>query len=185
MLQIYYTGSDAAGTTQGESNKSLGGYISSTPIPNNYIGNLFPTISQLSQQEKREEIRVIAIQNDSGADFTSYDVYVQLVDSDNVAAEWEMGFQTPVLDDCGDLVVEAVPNANASPVNVTMQEIVGGNNKLILPNVADQSYVALYIKRTTLAVVVDEEADIALCDAYDEGTVPPTEEAIDLVLSYL
>ena len=182
MLVLVYTGADKAFEAQGESNRSLGGYISNTPIPNNYIGNLFPTISQLSQQEKREETRVIAIQNNSGAAFTSFDVYVQLVDP---AATWQMGFQTPVLDDCGDLVIEAVPNAYASPVNVTMQDIVGGNNKLILPNILDQSYVALYIKRTVAKVVVDDEADQALCDAYDEGDEIVTEEAIDLVFQYL
>lgn len=184
MLNILYTGADAALAGQGESNKSLGGYISNTPIPNNFIGNLFPTISQLSQQEAREEVRVIAVQNNSGAAFTSFEIYIDLGDEETNEAEWEIGMQAAYLDDCGDLIVETIPNPYASPINVTMQDAVGYNNKLTLPNLEDQAYVGIFIQRKIPKVVIDEEADEALADAYDEGTATITEESISLVLSY-
>lgn len=184
MLNILYTGADKALSSQGESNRSLGGYISNTPIPNSFIGNLFPTISQLSQQEAREEVRVIAIQNNSGAAFTSFELYIDLTDEDNNVAEWEIGMQLAYLDDCGDLMVETIPNPYSSPINVSMQDGVGYNNKLTLPNLEDQAYVGIFIQRKIPKVIVDEEADEALADAYDEGTTAITEESMSLVFSY-
>jgi hypothetical protein len=183
MINITYTGADKALAVQGESNKSLGGYISATQVPNNFIGNLFPTISQLSQQESREDVRVIAVQNTSGSAFTSFELYINEGEKESIA-KWEIGSQLAVIDDCGDLVVESIPNAYATPINVVMQAGVGYNNRITLPNLADNAYVGIYIKRLTPSQVVDEEADIALADAYDEGTVLDTEEIISLEFSY-
>lgn len=184
MLNIYYTGADKSGEVQAEASRSLGGLISSSAVPNDFLGNIFPTISQLSQQETRKETRVIAVQNNTGSTFTSFTVYINCIDPEDSAAEWELGYMVAALDDCADLRVEELPNPYSSPLNVTMETGTGPNNKVTLANLADKQYLGLYIKRKITAVVVDEEADEQMADDYDDGVTSKTEEEIDLVFSW-
>lgn len=178
-LKIFYTGANDAGAVQQEPKYSLGGFISSSAIPNNYLGNLFTSISQLSEQEAAEETKVIAVQNNSGADFTAFSVYIDAEECEDLQTTWEIGYQVPTVDpDCGDLVLEELPNSGATPLNVTMQNGLGVNNKLVLPNITDQNYVGIYIKRT---IKKNTLTDQEIIDNYKSGTVPETEEKIGLV----
>jgi hypothetical protein len=180
-LNIFYTGANVAGGEQAEPRYSLGGYISSSPVPNNYFGNLFTAISQLSEQNEVEETKAIAIQNNSGADFTAFQVYVNAEDCSDLQTLWDIGYQVPVLDDCGDLVSEELPNSGSTPLNVTMQNGLGVNNKLILPNIVDQNYVILYIRRT---IKVSSLTDDDIINNYEDNIVPEKEEKIGLVFSW-
>ena len=146
-LKIYYTGADKAGSEQKDPKNSLGGYISSSLVPNNFIGNLYAAISQLSEQELREDTKVIAIKNDTGADFTAFDVYIGTEDESKLQTEWQIGYMAAALDDCGDIYFEKLENAQSLPLNVTMQNGLGVNNKLTLPNMVNATFIALYIQR--------------------------------------
>lgn len=63
-MKLYYTGSDSFNGVQTDSKSSLGGFISSTPIPNQKIGNLFSDISYNNLIKKPIEIIGIALKNE-------------------------------------------------------------------------------------------------------------------------
>lgn len=182
-LKIYYTGSDNAGESQADPSASLGGFVSSSEVPNDFLGNLFPAISELSKSEQRSDVRVIAVQNNSGADFVSFQVYIDNSDltPEELETEWELGYASYTLDDCGDLISEELPNPQATPLNITMADGFGPNKAITLPNISDQSYVSIYIKRTVKNTVLD---DTTLEDNFEDSVMLPNNETMDLIFSW-
>lgn len=70
-FQLFYTGSELALTTQTHAPDSLGGFVSSSPIPNGSLGNLFDALSKYSQELGGSEVRAVALINTSNAAIAS------------------------------------------------------------------------------------------------------------------
>lgn len=62
-MRLLFTGADSYLAKQIDPVKSLGGHISSSIIPNGKMNNLFSDISYITQQDLREEIRAIVLEN--------------------------------------------------------------------------------------------------------------------------
>lgn len=182
-MDILYTGAATFLEKQEDPSISLGGYISSTSVPNDFLSNLFGEISKLSASQGKRVIRAIAFKNDTASTITSVKVYVAPED-DEPAASFKLGFQVPVLDECGDLVIEQLPNESSSPLNVDMVDATGPGKAIDLPDIEAGKYVGIYIQR-----ILDDDAvtftDQEVIDEYIAGTSPNTEEVIDLIFSWV
>ena len=182
-MNVLYTGAATFLEKQEDPSKSLGGFISATGVPNDFLSNLFGEISKLSASQGKRVTRVIAFKNDTASTITSVKVYVAPED-DEPAASFKLGFQVPVLDDCGDLVIEKVPNESSSPLNVDLADATGPGKAINLPDIAAGEYVGIYIQR-----ILDDDAvtftDQEVIDDYIAETTPNTEEAINLIFSWV
>lgn len=64
MIKLYYTGANQYGRIQNNPELSLGGFMSSTVVPNQTVGNLFSEVSEKSLREERVELKAIFIKNE-------------------------------------------------------------------------------------------------------------------------
>lgn len=63
---LYYSGAQTPNTPQPDYEKSLGGFVSSSPVPNGGINSIFSNISQLTLEEGAVETRAIFLKNTTG-----------------------------------------------------------------------------------------------------------------------
>lgn len=193
MIKILYTGAPAFLAPQLDSLKSLGGFISSSEVPNDFLNNVFGGLSQMTIQQNKAEIRVIALQNKTGAAISGVSVhFVYPVDDATPTpnktnlAEFLIGYKSPTANDCGDLSTEQIANIYASPYSVPLVSAEGLGNALSLPNLDIDQYVVLYIKRKIKPVTIDPEEEIEILEDIFDGEVEKiTQENIELVLTWV
>lgn len=113
---IYYSGSNQAEVEQKDKTKSLGGFKSSTKIPNGQIGNLFGSISNKTLQDKSREIKVFFFKNETGSVINDLTVYIE---EETEVANWSIGAQNP--NESG--AVEKIPNKDSKPYTVQLQPL--------------------------------------------------------------
>ena len=182
-MKIFYTGAAQPGDKQVEPLKSLGGYIANTQVPNNLLSNVFPSISQLAIQKKRIEIRVLAIQNDSGVMYTGLTVYVDC--PENPLSTYEIGFQVASLDSENCLTVEEVPSAQADPYTVELVKADGPGAKITLPDLDVGNYIGIYIKRYLTDLATTPKSSLQYETEFIDKTVAETDETIGLVFDWV
>ena len=74
-MKLYYSGANQPNTPQNDPKKSLGGYLSSTEVPNGRLNNIFNDISPVSKQFNYEEVKGVFIKNTTGAAVNNVTVY--------------------------------------------------------------------------------------------------------------
>jgi hypothetical protein len=189
-LILYYTGASKFNAIQQDSSKSLGGYISSTSIPNATIRNVFGDISAFTKTQNKPEFRAIAIKSSSAPTKTSlkaYFTYPQSGDplSDSNVCEYQIGYAPVTADECGDLLSEQLSSIYATPYTVMFQNAVGIDNALQLPNLDNGNYLAIYIKRTLKASFIDPLTTQQYVDIMNKVYFPETQENISLTFDWV
>ena len=74
-MRLFYTGASSFGAEQKDLNKSLGGWISSTPIPNGMKSNLFGSISSYTSDQLFREVIAIALKNVTTETVNDIEIY--------------------------------------------------------------------------------------------------------------
>jgi hypothetical protein len=74
-MKFYYSGADKLNGEQNSPLKSLGGYISSTPIPNGKVESVFSVLSNSMLNGETDETKVVFLKNDSGEDLKGVLIY--------------------------------------------------------------------------------------------------------------
>ncbi len=160
-MKLYYTGADKFNAVQKDPSKSLGGFISSTIIPNSYIGNIFSEADIKSIKQKEIEVKCIAVKNDSLATITAVKLEIVL-DADSIC-NYKIGFSEAGTDDCGGKFFEQVINSQALPYDVVFQDITS-EEILSLPDIEVDSYLGIWLIKS-----YKEQQDIS---TYPETKVP-------------
>lgn len=62
-MRFFYSGAKSLNSSQTDISKSLGGFISSTSLPNGRLNNLFQDVSLVSLQEESSETKAIFLKN--------------------------------------------------------------------------------------------------------------------------
>jgi hypothetical protein len=190
-LKLFYTGALKFDNPQQDTIRSLGGYISSSEVPNGWIGNLFGDMSKFTVQQGKAEIRVIAIKN-TGANKTGLKCW--FVYPDDGAAptpnltndcDFEIGFAIPSPDDCGDLMTEKIANIYAQPYTVTL---VPGKVSLItalaLGALDAGDYLCIFIRRKIKLTTQQPLSDADLLAIMNGTKVLPVVEDIGLTFAW-
>ena len=73
-MRLYYTNSETFLGNQSNPARSLGGYISSTPVPNNLKGSLFDNVSRLSREQRLTQVIALAVVLEGSEDTVSIEV---------------------------------------------------------------------------------------------------------------
>lgn len=144
-MKILYTNAQEPLGDQRDPLISLGGYVSSTPVPNDLAGNLFSDISEIASQEISRETKAIALLNNTGSEISSLSAWIEFDDISYV--DVEIAFAA-INQNGGAPFMERIANLKASPFSADFQE-ASENDKLILMDpIQDGEYVGLWIRRT-------------------------------------
>lgn len=176
-LSIYYTGATQHQGKQEIPSSSLGGFISSSLIPNDALNNLFSEISTLALEKKIRQTRVIAIKNISNSTLTGLKVY--LVHDEVTYTSYKVGFQIPDIDMCDDICSEKLSKGDSIPQRVILVEAEGNPNALALPDLGTQEYLFIFISRSITQDVPSYTSD-ELIDQQEE----PLEQTETTQLSF-
>lgn len=190
MVELYYTGATQFLADQTDPSLSLGGFISCTLVANDIVGNLFGSLSKSLISLNKFQTRVIAIRNNTGSDISGLNAYFNLpIDSEGNPenlAQYEIGYQQPQVDvECGDLKVENLSSQFALPfMNTFFQAANGVTQAISLPNLSNNAYLGIYVRRKPTETTVAGFDTDALQDIFDGDVVLNKEEQISLVFDW-
>lgn len=119
-MQLFLSGAEAFGAMQKDFEKSLGGYMSSTPLPNGKINALFTDIANraLYSDLPYEETVGIFLYNNSGSDKANVSltqIYQTLFNTDDNQADFEWAAVTAI----DNQRIEKISSKREIPFNAT------------------------------------------------------------------
>jgi len=188
-LSILYTNSDEALAEQNDPDKSLGGFISISPVPNDVARNLFGALSLFGQAKKFRETKIIALKNETGSILSGASLYYENA-STSPFFDIEMAVVIPALDECERLFFEKIPNMRALPLNATFINNLNLIGAISLPDIEDKGYVGIWIKKVLKSFVSDpNDVDYPFsCEKlntdFQAGTAPEHEELLSIKIDY-
>jgi hypothetical protein len=187
---LLYTGASMPNAPQINADKSLGGYVSSTGIPNGRLSNLFSLISKSDVLQNRSVIRMITLKNTTGGDVTNVVVYTNTTGG---KVKLKLAAVAPALDANNNPVFETVFDSNTLPYQATLDYHEGVDNAIQAGIIADGAVIGIWILReideskfpelnTTLtgkeladlleAAITEGEETVSLQIDYDIASVP-------------
>ena len=141
-MKLYYTTSKEANTAQREARLSLGGVISSTPVPISNFNNLFGDITQYTIQNNDEPNYIcLILKNETGGIATGVNVYFDTPEgsySDFKIASIQLV----------DGQVERVESPNVRPFSIEEFFEATPTNKALLGDIPIDSSLALWFERS-------------------------------------
>jgi hypothetical protein len=143
-MRLYYTGASKHLAIQGIPSKSLGGYISSSLVPNGVPGALFSNPTQNEIIKGGTKCVLIALRNITASDVTNVAVYYTLTDTELYTLE--IGLILPGVDSCSDPIFEAISDSKSLPIGIDFQEADSLLNAIILPSLPQGAYVGIWVK---------------------------------------
>jgi hypothetical protein len=141
-MQLLYSGAIKSGDAQTDPNKSLGGLVSSTLIPNGGLNNIFPAISRRVLKDALPEVRLIVFKNDSNA---LIDVRIWTERDD--LASYKIAAVTAGTDACGNLKFEEIANGNSLPYQAVLIPQEGEVNALVVGTIEANATIGIWIER--------------------------------------
>jgi len=178
MLEIYHTGATEALKIQTSIDLSLGGFISTSLVPNDLLNNIFSEISMLGRQERTPVIRVIAIKNVSGSTLVNFKVHFDDIPTTDLLSKFTLGWGVFTLDACNDLITEKIPNDRGIPHTVTLTEAIAIGSAVTFGSLDNGLYAPLFVRREILASAI---VPFTTDDLIAQETTPlPLEENLSL-----
>ena len=186
---LYYTGADKGSYPQTFSNKSLGGYISSSVLPNGGLDNLFEKVGKSDIRQRRISVRCIALKNFFPDTKQNFKIYSEL--GENSLCTLKIAVVQPSIDPVGNFpYFEQIGDSESLPYYSDFQTYEGEANALIVPELLPQSYVGIWIMREFKESTVQnmEPSNQQVIDAFeDNGDKTPVSvdvETIKLVIDF-
>lgn len=184
-MKLYYTGAINYNDVQADKDTSLGGYKSSTLVPNGSLGNFFGPISMYGLDDKLRETRAIIIHNDTVGAYTNvffyFDKLVGAIGTFEVAAV----LIAPNVDN--EIQMESIGSIRALPFTGTFTPAdTVANQVLLSASMAADEYIGLWITR----IIKDADKDQFDCDTmYDNLIADPvvpqvTEGQVNMTLAW-
>lgn len=167
---LYYTGSSKPEEFQDNPSLSLGGYKSSTQIPNGQIHNLFPKITQSMVVNNRKAIRMIVLHNQLTASMINVKLFIE----NGEFCKFTMVAIAPGYDaECDRYFFEKVTDEQNLPYQGMLAEYTE-LAPLIIPELQASKYIGVWIRR---------DLDLTKFTELDKGndTDLPCEEMITLL----
>ena len=157
MIAYYYTGADAYNAAQTDKDKSLGGYVSSSPLPNDIVGALFGDISNYTISNKLRETKAVVLKNQTGSDATSITTWFENLSTHpyinlEIAAVslYEDTTCTP-----SKFSMEQIINMRATPISATFYSPSEVGSAVGLGDLAPGEMIGIWIRMTLKPEVQD------------------------------
>lgn len=121
MLQFFYTGATAPATSQPDPARSLGGYVSGSPLADDVLNNLFGDITPMGMQYAGPETYGLALRNlgPKGA----LGLKLGYVYPENSSVKLEIAAVELYPDSCGKPTMQPLANRRARPAGTDFHEL--------------------------------------------------------------
>lgn len=169
-MVLYYSGADRVGMAQNQPEKSLGGYISTSVIPNGMINSIFSTISRSVVEKQKRDTRLIVLTNTTGVIVTDVKIYIE--QTPNSVSNIKMAAVSPATDQCSNLFFESIPNTESLPYQATLDLHNGIGNAIEVGDMAIGATIGIWLSRE----IIPEEFP---------STAGTSQEAIDEMYNQL
>lgn len=187
-MKFYYTTSAGQDTIQSKSNLSLGRYRSSSIVPNNILGNLFPDISMLTVRNNvaNNYIALILINEESRK---AVGVNLWFKYNSGCSSLLRLAAVNLTADGEGTLCMEQVPNSHTKPLYAEFVEADGEVNRVNIGDIEAGAMVGIWLEREVqIATLKAEQNDIYSIDPSDPYRFIPktlaTEDSIEIGISW-
>ena len=175
-MRLYYTIISKEEDPQTRPDLSLGGFKSSTIVPNNSLSNLFSDISCYSVSEDQNEYIAIALVNEEAGIVNDVTLYFDYpVD---VQKNIEMAFVS--FNASGEM--EVIPNPYATPYNAEFNPADGVANAINIGNLVAGAKIGVWFKKIILKSVI--EALYSNTSLDENGNPEEANEDIPLVITW-
>lgn len=144
---LYYTGAQQAGTPQGSPDKSLGGYVSSSPISNGLLNNIFGNVDQSILAQGIKQYRIIAFQNQTPNIIGSLKIYVRST-SENPFSKLRFGAMLNSLNKCQESYFEQLPNQYSLPAYASLRDAGNPSQYIEINDIPAGQYIGIFLERS-------------------------------------
>ena len=175
-MKLYYTVISKPEDPQTRPDLSLGGFKSSTIVPNNKLSNLFGDISSYSVRENQYEYIALALVNDSAIDITDITVYFEY--PTDRQKDLEMAF----VNFNASEEMEFIPNPYSQPYVAAFNAADGVVNAINIGGLLAGAKIGIWFKRIINTANVSDAYSNASLEA--NGNPVEANEEITLVMDW-
>lgn len=142
-MKLLYSGAAQSNVAQINPLQSVGGLISSTPIPNGGLNAIFPPISRNDLKTLNQDIRLIVLYNETDA---AVDLNIWTIRG--TYSSYQIAAVSPGINKCGNPEFETVQDGISIPYQATLATHETEVDTLEVGTVAAGAYVGVWIQRT-------------------------------------
>lgn len=178
MIRLFYTNSKNYQDSQQKPEFSLGGYLSSTLVPNGEQNSLFDEISPLSIQNEIRNIIGLILKNEGDDDLSNIQFYFDI--PENSQGQFQIAAVSLSLDSKNQYVMELLPNNQSLPYYADFHDADGIDNAVSLGPLKAGGMLGLWIKRT---IDFTAKTDDDLWTDFQNAVVAINKELIGLIFN--
>ena len=142
---LFYTGAVQANFPQNISVKSLGGYVSSTVVPNNLVSNIFSPLSTSDIKSQKKQLRCIVLKNTFQTEVTNVQIFTEI--EEDSKSNINLGFQVEMfVDKCGEVYTESIQQSDQLPYYITFNNYTE-LEPFTIPSILPGNSVAIWLSR--------------------------------------
>lgn len=188
-MKLYYTVASQQDVAQPKPNLSLGGYKSSTVVPNSVLGNMFADISMYTVKNYTSPSYIgLILVNDSATE-KAIDVNLWFKHLDDCITTFKVAAVDLTTDAEGEKYMEHIPNFNSKPLYATFSEADGEVNRVSIGDILAGGMVGLWFERTIdIATAKTQQNAIYEVDPADPYRYLPVElskeDQVDIGISW-
>lgn len=184
MLKLYYTVSSGYLDIQGNYINSLGGFPSSTEVPNDVFDNLFDEISLSEIKDVKTQYRAIIIKNESEEVIENIELWFEKKDS-NICS-YQIG--ATLLSNDEQPFMEHIPSVYSKPLYTQLYDAIV-DSKVSIGNLNPGQMIGLWLSRTVdKEKALEEYNNVAEEDLLHRSRYKPIEkekqETVDLKITW-
>lgn len=184
MLKLYYTVSSGYLDIQGNYINSLGGFPSSTEVPNDVFDNLFDEISLSEIKDVKTQYRAIIVKNESEEVIENIELWFEKKDS-NICS-YQIG--ATLLSNDEQPFMEHIPSVYSKPLYTQLYDATV-DSKVSIGNLNPGQMIGLWLSRTAdKEKALEEYNNVAEPDLFHRSRYKPIEkekqETVDLKITW-
>ncbi len=147
-MRLFFTGASSFLGQQTDPSRSLGGLISSSPLPNGSVDEVFDSISEKQMNDGSKETRGFAFLNETGIEIVSPRLFYMNESREPITnirmSIVEVGQDTR----CSTFYIESISNGQQSPINASFKDNRGESNAIVMPNIPAGGYIGIWVERS-------------------------------------
>lgn len=144
-MKLLYTVSSAYMAAQTKSIYSIGGFPSSTQVPNDVFSNLFDELSLLTIKNAKTEYRAIVLQNDSDKVTSNVQMWFEV--PEDAYCNFQIGATVLTQSTNDEQYMELIPSIYSKPFNTQLYDATE-DSRVTIGDIEPGQMIGLWISRS-------------------------------------